>query len=506
MRKEPLLVSTVMNGVEQKSIWDSSRSKHRLGVGAEWQLEEVRGQIVLRKTTTRKKWMVPLTAIDNQTPIQAENLQVRIRRSPPLFILRPDSIGSAQTPSVGIQVYVWIGGMLTSTTVLTSSFDGIAQRRRVFEVMARQDHILIRLMRPEVEVNLKGKVLSEPEKGWIKVAATDLPLLQIKMHQMRWNFSRVQLSTLSAVPAVEDDAETVIFKRNLKIVTAATLLLLAIGLAVVSLTSQERPKPPENKGEFAKVILAPLPPVPQPEVQVQEAPPVETPVLKPITTPKKAVVAQPKLAPKPKPDLGQSLANSLKGMEQSLASSQVRWSKKNQVSPLGRASSAGPLGSVPVGQAGGVLTNEGTASPVQVGRVGEGSIQTAALGGSSKGSVTGASLGSADLGVAIGTPGSGSDAGLSREEVLAVIRAHMNEVRNCYETALVRNPTLEGKILAGFTIGATGMVIEADARNSTVGDEFLDQCVLGRLKTWKFPRPKGTPKVSVTYPFLFRRI
>lgn len=106
-----------------------------------------------------------------------------------------------------------------------------------------------------------------------------------------------------------------------------------------------------------------------------------------------------------------------------------------------------------------------------------------------------------------GKSGGGAIAeGLTKEEVWEVIRKHLHEIRYCYEMSILRNPKLQGKILVAFVINAEGTVKNHSVKESELKDPPLNQCVLGRLATWKFPKPKGRINVDVQYPFVFRRL
>jgi TonB family protein len=96
--------------------------------------------------------------------------------------------------------------------------------------------------------------------------------------------------------------------------------------------------------------------------------------------------------------------------------------------------------------------------------------------------------------------------GLTKDEVGQIIHKHMKEIRYCYETAMIRSPDVEGKLVVQFTIGNAGSVRSTGVRSSTVPDQRLDDCVLGRLAAWKFPSPKGGIEVAVTYPFIFKTL
>lgn len=96
--------------------------------------------------------------------------------------------------------------------------------------------------------------------------------------------------------------------------------------------------------------------------------------------------------------------------------------------------------------------------------------------------------------------------GLTKDEVGKVIHAHMSEVRYCYESAMIHNPKLAGRILIDFTIIGTGNVHVATVKDTTAKDTRLEGCLISKLKGWKFPKPKGGVRVAVSYPFLFKSL
>ncbi len=138
------------------------------------------------------------------------------------------------------------------------------------------------------------------------------------------------------------------------------------------------------------------------------------------------------------------------------------------------------------------------------------SAKVALLGGGGKGAygkgvragVSG--QGHAFVGMDLGN--STVEEGLTKDEVGEVIHSHMSEIRYCYESAMIRNPSVEGKLVMDFTIVGNGLVKSAEAKNSTLSDPRMDDCILRRLLTWKFPQPKGGVDVAVSYPFIFKAL
>jgi TonB family protein len=93
--------------------------------------------------------------------------------------------------------------------------------------------------------------------------------------------------------------------------------------------------------------------------------------------------------------------------------------------------------------------------------------------------------------------------GLDKDVIQKVIRRHQNEIKYCYESELNRKPDLAGKVAVAFTIDPTGSVSEASVTETTLGSSAAEQCMLSRIRRWKFPEPKGGGVVAVTYPWLF---
>jgi hypothetical protein len=92
--------------------------------------------------------------------------------------------------------------------------------------------------------------------------------------------------------------------------------------------------------------------------------------------------------------------------------------------------------------------------------------------------------------------------GLSKDIINAVVARHRSEIRSCYESALQRNPSLRGKVVMAFNIQPNGVVSYAAAKESTIGDASLENCIASKIKTWIFPKPEAPVVTEVSaYPF-----
>jgi TonB family protein len=86
--------------------------------------------------------------------------------------------------------------------------------------------------------------------------------------------------------------------------------------------------------------------------------------------------------------------------------------------------------------------------------------------------------------------------------VMIAVDAHLGVVRECYEHALRRDPSLHGKVVAHWTISTAGTVSAADIEENTMGSPDVADCIRQVVCQWQFPAPTGGP-IDVSFPFVF---
>ena len=96
-----------------------------------------------------------------------------------------------------------------------------------------------------------------------------------------------------------------------------------------------------------------------------------------------------------------------------------------------------------------------------------------------------------------------SGGGLTSAEILAVIRANLAQIRHCYNQYLQRSPGRSGTVKVAFKVGTSGRVSSSKIKSSSINDSKLKSCISGKIRRWKFPKPRGGKPVDVTYPFNF---
>ncbi len=92
---------------------------------------------------------------------------------------------------------------------------------------------------------------------------------------------------------------------------------------------------------------------------------------------------------------------------------------------------------------------------------------------------------------------------LDRDIVRRIVRAHLNEVRHCYNVGLQRDPELSGEVSVRFDITATGRVKAAESEAGGLSSQRVKTCVSKAVARWKFPKPRGGGNVEVVAPFQF---
>ena len=78
----------------------------------------------------------------------------------------------------------------------------------------------------------------------------------------------------------------------------------------------------------------------------------------------------------------------------------------------------------------------------------------------------------------------------------------MRAVKDCYERQLKRFPQLAGKIVISFEIRETGSLTDINIEEDSLKNSEVRSCIVGRAKSWRFPRPSGG-SVFVSFPLVF---
>ncbi|MBI2892029.1 MAG: AgmX/PglI C-terminal domain-containing protein [Deltaproteobacteria bacterium] len=161
---------------------------------------------------------------------------------------------------------------------------------------------------------------------------------------------------------------------------------------------------------------------------------------------------------------------------------------------------AGPVGQLPGGE-------------VRIGRPGGGSggpIETRDLAQATKGGAIGNFGGPQGTRTVRGrVSGAGSRLGgqgsIDRAAVQRVINSHQGQIAACYERALLREPSLAGRVVMSWVISPSGGVANVSVAQSSMSNSAVTSCISSAIRGWRFPQPQGG-SVTVSFPYVFRPV
>jgi len=90
----------------------------------------------------------------------------------------------------------------------------------------------------------------------------------------------------------------------------------------------------------------------------------------------------------------------------------------------------------------------------------------------------------------------------SQADIRNTIRTSLPQVRACYERELKARPSLEGKVVAQWSIAPSGHVQSPRVRSNSTASSSLASCITRVLKGWRFS--SASHASDVEYPFTFR--
>lgn len=99
-----------------------------------------------------------------------------------------------------------------------------------------------------------------------------------------------------------------------------------------------------------------------------------------------------------------------------------------------------------------------------------------------------------------------SEKKFNRDWVLKVIKQEHKSYSSCYDDGLKINPELEGRVVVDFEIGSDGTVQKAKVGSSTLNNKIVENCLIEKIKTFKFHTPPKKTIVEIKFPFDFKKV
>ena len=90
---------------------------------------------------------------------------------------------------------------------------------------------------------------------------------------------------------------------------------------------------------------------------------------------------------------------------------------------------------------------------------------------------------------------------VSRDQVAGIIGQNKPDVHQCYADALAANPGMTGRVYVQITATANGSVATAMMKQTTLKKPAVEQCMLTRIRGWKFPNDDSGGLTVIKYAF-----
>ena len=397
-----------------------------------------------------------------------------------------------------LRIFTCMGDWVKSSEVFSSRFIGVDNitGKPVFKLSKKSGAIEIEAKNPDLQLHRSSKKVQSLEAGKpTTFTMSELTGVSIRAGAMTWRFATTDSPALPAHRKNAKDVDAIWFKKTLRYTSLAfSAFLLMTWMWPKSDTLTQELVPPQ----FAKIVMA------KPKIIAQSAGSAHSEASQDKAQPKVVKAQNTAVAQAFRAKALQSAVSGLLkgGMTKLLAQSDF---------VAGSTASAGARkilnSKSDMLQANIPDSTFNNVKGVQVASLGnDAGVLGASKGvGYGKGNHANVQGQGRNL-ISIEGSISSIEEGLTKDEVGEVIHRHISEVRYCYESAMIRNSDLEGKLVVNFTIGGAGMVTLSNVNTSTLQDARLDDCILRRLGTWKFPQPKGGINVAVTYPFIFKTL
>lgn len=97
------------------------------------------------------------------------------------------------------------------------------------------------------------------------------------------------------------------------------------------------------------------------------------------------------------------------------------------------------------------------------------------------------------------------DPGRGLKDIEAIVKAHRDEARACYDKAVADHPGIEGDLYISWTIDPKGAVTKtnADVSRSTISEPGVISCVSDVIRKIQFAPSPGGFETKAGYPFNF---
>ena len=483
MKATSLVVTVSTGGSSRSRVWDTKKPL-ALGQPLPWVLERTSAGVQVRGGSKALSMIFPAGG-KGATMSLRPGLSLAVR---PVEVLDPAFVNRGKNGPL-LQIYSLMGSALNESVPLEGAFTARAGEDEFFKIRGQSDSYIVESCTDGLAVHTGNKESVLNRGQTVLLNMEDLCKTRIHDGQRTWVVRGCDATTFedSAKRSEREVREWAEFRKSLLGSAGGMALLLLILSALSLLKPKEEELIPE---QFTKIVM--------------------TPPKRKATAPGSSV---PQAGGGKATNQKNSVVQAFKGASLQAAASKLL--KGGMTRLLAQSDFVmGQAASEKARQSFGVKSTALAATAPAVGLTDGRKVEVAGIGGATgpgkgvgygKGEKAGVQ-GQGQAFVSMDVGGAAVDEGLTRDEVGAVIHKHMSEIRYCYESSILRYPSIEGKLVVAFVIGGQGSVKSAEVKDSTLPDPKLDDCIVRRLRSWQFPLPRGGVDVAVSYPFIFKSL
>lgn len=93
---------------------------------------------------------------------------------------------------------------------------------------------------------------------------------------------------------------------------------------------------------------------------------------------------------------------------------------------------------------------------------------------------------------------------IDRQAVRLVIKENLSIFKKCYEDEYKNDSSLEGKVVLGWNIDASGVATKSQIKMTKLNNKNVEDCLVEKIKTLSFPKAPAVTIAEIQYPFLFQ--
>jgi len=94
--------------------------------------------------------------------------------------------------------------------------------------------------------------------------------------------------------------------------------------------------------------------------------------------------------------------------------------------------------------------------------------------------------------------------GLSKADAERILSQYLKDIQQCYQTALLKNPALQGEAKLKIVIDASGKIADVTLTSDALTDEDMKACIIAIVRQWQFTALADGKAASVEYSLVFK--